>query len=93
MHPALISIPLLLNWTGHFIKIPHAKIDHPHLRVHAEMAGVLRGRFDESRGERITYGVFTRSIQESPVNMRIGRPLGSSKRTTSPTTPPPVGAV
>ena len=33
-----------------------------------------------------------RSIQLSPVYIRIGRPGCSTNRTTSPTTPPPVGA-
>src|SRR6185295_12019739 len=34
----------------------------------------------------------TRSIQPSPMYIRIGRPACSTNRTTSPTAPPPVGA-
>src|SRR5439155_5012216 len=34
----------------------------------------------------------TRSIQPSPMYIRTGRPVCSTKRTTSPTAPPPVGA-
>ncbi len=63
--------------TGSIVIVPRS--DPASARAHA-------------RKNAIDYRSETRSIQLSPVYIRIGRPGCSTNRTTSPTTPPPPGA-